>query len=122
MYIANANHLASYVLHREELRQKERRRRKRLTTKQLEEEKAERQRLKRDVKKFLDVEAIESDCDEDEADDAPAEAGLKTAFKNDEYVDSRGRRFVKPRGQTGRLFRVKSREYYLHKRQIASVF
>ena len=117
MYFAIANHLAFYVLHKEELRRKEKRRRKRLTTKQLEEEKAERQRLQKDVKKFLDDEAIESDCDVDDADDAePAEAGLKTAFKHDEYLDTRGRRFVKPRGKTGKLFRVTSREYYLYKK------
>ena len=114
MLASKISHILYVIEQKEELRRKVRRRRKKLTPKQKREEKAERKRIRRAIQTFVDDEAEESDCDAES--DTPGEAGLDTAFLKEEFRDSRGRHYVLPRGKTGKLFRITSRDYYSHNR------
>ena len=98
---------------RDYVRQKENRRKRKLTPEQREEEEEEKRRVHEKVNIFIEDEAEESDdCSLHSDKESLAEVGLSTIFSDDEFIDSNGRPFVKVKGQTGRLFKVNSREYF----------
>ena len=117
MYHYHIQHILYNIECRERLRNEERRRQRNLTPEQRQAEAEEQRLLRERVQPFIDDEAEESDTySSDEDGDTSAEVGLSSVFSHDEYVDSRGKPLVKVRGKTGRLFKIRSKEYYLYKK------
>ena len=109
MHHYHIQHILFSLQCREEIRRKEKKRKRKLSPKQRRVEEAERRQVHERVKNFIDA------CGLDEDAEAPAELGLATIFSHDEFVDSRGKPLVKVKGMNGRLFKIRSREYYSYK-------
>jgi hypothetical protein len=95
---------------KDEVRRREKRRRRRLTNQNKSDEREARRKVRRLAKVFIDDEAEESDCEDTE--NEVCEDGLHSIFLDDRILDSRGKAYVQPAGNTGRLHKIVSHEFF----------
>ncbi len=102
--------ILSSMQKKDEVRRREKRRRKRLTNQDKCDERETRRKVRRLAKVFIDDEAEESDCEETESEEC--EDGLHSIFLHDRMLDSRGKAYIRSAGNTGRLHKVISHEFF----------